>query len=105
MWLPLRLVLEFLGRSAAWLAAVTALAILVGLGLAAFVGSRQESTWKPSSVGAFAGAVLAASLVYRFDLPSFGLEVWHRPLPPIWTAGGAVVGALVVLVVRQRRRA
>ncbi len=103
MWFPLRQVLEFLGRSTLWLVILAALAIAVGVGVAAIKGSERKATWKPLSVGALAGAVLAASLVYRFDLPAFHLGVWNRPLPPVWTVGGAVAGALVTLVALRRR--
>ncbi len=106
MSFPFRLVLEFLGRSAVWLAVLAALAVLVGMGLAAIWGPDWRTVWKPCSAGAFAGALLAASLAHRFGLPSsFHFELWYRPLPPLWTMGGAVAGALIALVTwRQRRR-
>ena len=70
----------------------------------AIAGSGQQARWRPLSAGAFAGAVVAASTVHRFDLPALGFEVWQRPLPPAWAASGAVTGALIVLGAQRWHR-
>ena len=104
MWLPLRLVLEFLGRSAAWLAALTALAVLAALVITLVLRRPLRSAWPGLIAGGIIGGLLGASLADRFGLPEpFTFEVWRRVVPLAWSAGGALAGAAAAAL-RQRLR-
>lgn len=98
MWLPLRSVLEFLGRSVTWLAVVAALA-LAAAALVTFLSRRPlRSAWLRPFWGAVLGALLGASLADRFGLPEpLVFLIWRRDLPLAWTVGGALLGAAVAL--------
>jgi len=105
VWLPLRLVLEFLGRSAAWLAVMAALGAAAALLVTAFARRPLRHAWPRLVLAAVAGAVLGASLAYRFDLPeAFEFEVWRRSVPLAWSAGGALLGAAAAALLFRRRR-
>jgi hypothetical protein len=106
MWLLLRLVLEFLGRSAAWLAAVAALAGVVALGLAPVARRPLRRVYPGTAAGALLGGLLGASLWYRFSWPEVLIvEVWRRSLPLAWTTGGSLVGAGMAILILRRRSA
>jgi hypothetical protein len=89
------LIFEYLGRTLTWLAAEAALAA-VGLALvfpllrlAGRVTGVRSLLW-----AAFGGALLAASLVARFDWPVvIDLTVWRRSAPVIWSVAGAALVA------------
>lgn len=109
MTFPLELVLEFLGRAAAWLGAVALLAVAVTAAAywAARAGGRARSR-RRIALWAVLGALLAASLVDRFGVPNaWKLEVWRRDLPVVWSAAGAILGAAaaVLLPTRDERTA
>jgi len=109
VWLPLRLVLEFLGRSAAWLAVLAAMGALAGL-LAALISRRPlRSAWPYLMTAGVLGGLLGASLADRFSVPEgFTFEIWRRPVPLAWSAGGALLGAAataLILALRARQRA
>ena len=93
MWLPLQLVLEFVGRAAVWLAVMAGLGIAVAV-LAALATRRPLRTaWPRLVLGGVLGAMAGASLAARFGLPEpLEFRVWCRPVPLAWSAGGAVVG-------------
>jgi hypothetical protein len=94
MWLLLRLVLEFLGRSAAWLAAVAALAGVAALLVALATRRPARAAWPVLATAAVVGALAGASLAYRFGWPeAWRIGVWGRSLPLAWTVGGALLGA------------
>lgn len=103
MWLPLRLVLEFLGRSAAWLAVLAAIGALAALLVAILARRPLRSAWPGLVAGGIIGGLLGASLADRFGLPEpFAFEVWRRTVPLAWSAGGALLGAAVAAVVSRR---
>jgi hypothetical protein len=105
VWLPLRLVLEFLGRSAAWLAALTALGLLAALLLALVLRRPLRSAWPGLIAGGIIGGLLGASLADRFSLPEgFTFEIWRRPIPLAWSAGGALLGAAAAVLWSRRHR-
>lgn len=98
MWLPLRSVLEFLGRSAAWLVVVLALAAAAAL-VVTLAARRSVRSWWPAPFwAAVVGALLGASLADRFNLPEpLTLSIWRRSLPLAWAVGGALLGAVVAI--------
>lgn len=103
MWLPLQLVLEFIGRAAAWLAVMAALAGLAALVVTLVLRRLWRSFWPGPLAGAIVGALLGASLADRFGLPEpFTFQVWCRAVPLAWSAGGAVLGALAVALWPRR---
>jgi hypothetical protein len=107
MWLPLQLVLEFLGRAAAWLGVLTALGAAAGL-LVALASRRRWRSARPLLVVCgILGAIAGASLADRFGLPeALDLRVWRRSVPLAWSAGGALLGAAAAAAgARWRRRA
>ncbi len=104
MWLPLQLVLEYLGRSAAWLAVMAALGTAAALLVALAARRPWRSAWPGLVVAGFLGALLGASLAVRFSLPEplvFG--VWRRAVPLAWSAGGALLAAAVAAFLRSLR--
>ena len=104
MWLPLRLVLEFLGRSASWLAVLAAIGGLVALLVALLLHRPLRSAWPGLIAGGVIGGLLGASLADRFGLPEpFTFEVWRRVVPLAWSGGGALLGVAAVAL-RQRRQ-
>jgi hypothetical protein len=103
MWLPLRLVLEFLGRSAAWLGVMVAIGAVAALLMTAVSPSLTRSSRRLLVAGGIVGALLGASLAYRFTLPeAFTFEVWRRSVPLAWSAGGALLGAASAALLLRR---
>jgi hypothetical protein len=105
MWLPLQLVLEFLGRSVTWLAVMTAFGAAAALIVALAARWPWRSAWPRLVLAGLVGAVLGASLADRFGLPEalvFG--VWRRAVPLAWSAGGALCGAAVAWGLARLRR-
>jgi len=106
VWLPLQLVLEFLGRSAAWLAVLAAMGALAGLLVAVAARRPLRSIWPGLLAGGIVGGLLGASLAHRFGLPEpFTFRVWCRAVPLVWSAGGGLAGALAALLWQRWRRA
>ena len=70
MWLPLELTLEYLGRSAAFLAVMVGFALAAGC--AAVLAARRplRSAWPGPVLGGLLGALLGASLCFRFGWPA-----------------------------------
>jgi hypothetical protein len=104
MWLPLQLVLEFLGRSVAWLAVMAAFGAAAALIVALAARWPWRSAWPRLVLAGLVGAVLGASLADRFGLPEalvFG--VWRRAVPLAWSAGGALCGAAAWGLARLRK--
>jgi hypothetical protein len=94
MWLPLQLVLEFLGRAAVWLAVMAALGAVAGLLVALAARRPLRSAWPLLVVCGILGAIAGASLADRFGLPeALDLRVWRRSVPLAWSVGGALFGA------------
>jgi hypothetical protein len=94
VWLPLQLVLEFLGCSAAWLAVLAGIGALAGLLIALAARRPLRSIWPGLVAGGIIGGLLGASLADRFDLlEPFPFRVWCRAVPLVWSAGGALLGA------------
>jgi Na+/glutamate symporter len=105
VWLPLRLVLEFLGRSASWLAVLAAMGVLAALLVALVLRRPLRSAWPGLIAGGVIGGLLGASLADRFGLPEpFTFDVWRRVVPLAWSAGGALLGAAAAVVVALRAR-
>jgi len=105
VWLPLRLVLEFLGRSAAWLAVLAAVGVLAAALVALVLRRPLRSAWPGLIAGGVIGGLLGASLADRFGLPEpFTFEVWRRVVPLAWSAGGALLGAAAAAIVALRAR-
>ena len=94
----------FLLESAVLAAAWSLLALLAAAGVtAATTGKPDREAIRRPWIGALAGAVAAGSLAHRFEaaepwLPSIG----RRDLPVIWSLGGALVGAVAVVVAVRR---
>lgn len=106
MYLPLQLVLEFLGRSAAWLAVMTAIGALIALMIVLTARRPVRSAWPGPVAGGVLGALLGASLAHRFGLPeAFTFDVWCRAILLAWSAGGAAAGAIAAVLWRMRRPA
>lgn len=104
MWLPLQLVLEFLGRTAVWLAVMAALGSAAALAVTALARRRLRSAWPALFLAGLAGAVLGASLADRFGLPeALDWRVWRRTIPLAWSAGGALLGAAAAWGITRRR--
>ena len=104
MWLPLQLVLEFLGRSRAWLAVMAALGAAAALIVAAAArrpGGRRGPDWSSPDwwgrSGRLGGRPLRSARGPR-------LPVWRRAVPLAWSAGGALLGAAAVAWAVARRR-
>jgi low affinity Fe/Cu permease len=94
MGLPLQLVLEYVGRSAAFLGVMAGFAVVAASALTLARRRPWRSAWPGPVTAALLGALLAASLVARFDLPeAFTFRVWCRAVPLVWSAGGALLGA------------
>lgn len=105
MWLPLQLVLEFLGRSAAWLAVMAGLGAAAALLVTGATRRPLRGAWPWLVLAGLVGAVLGASLADRFGLPeALAFRVWRRTVPLAWSAGGALLGALAAWGVARRRQ-
>lgn len=103
MWLPLQLVLEFLGRSAVWLAVVAVLGAAAALLVTALARRPLRTAWPLVLFGGIVGAVLGASLAHRFGLPeALALRVWRRAVPLAWSGGGALLGAAAAALLGRR---
>jgi hypothetical protein len=109
MWLPLQLVLEFLGRAAAWLAVLALIGAAAGLLVTLGFRRPLRSAWPHLMTAGLLGGLLGASLADRFGLPEpYAFDVWCRPVPLAWSAGGALLGAAaaaLVLALRARQTA
>jgi hypothetical protein len=104
VWLPLQLVLEFLGRSAAWLAVLAAIGVAAALAVGIAARRPLRSAWPGLVAGGIIGGLLGASLADRFGLPEpFTFEVWCRSVPLVWSAGGALVGSAAAALWPRRR--
>jgi len=105
MWLPLQLVLEFLGRAAAWLAVLAAIGAATGVLMTLAFRRPLRSAWPGPAAGGIAGGLLGASLADRFGLPEpYAFDVWCRAVPLAWSAGGALLGTLAAVLWQRRRR-
>lgn len=105
MWLPLQLVLEFLGRAAAWLAVLAAIGAVAGLLMTLAFRRPLRSAWPGPVAGGIIGGLLGASLADRFGLPEpYAFDVWCRAVPLAWSAGGALLGALAAVLWQRWRR-
>lgn len=103
MWLPLQLVLEYLGRSAAWLAVMAAFAVAAALLVALAARRPWRSAWPGLVVTGLLGTLLGASLADRFGLPeALAFGVWRRTVPLAWSAGGALFGAAAAALLGHR---
>ena len=106
MWLPLQLVLEFLGRSVVWLAVLAAVGAAAACLVTGLARRPLRTAWPLLVVAGILGAVLGASLADRFGLPDApALRVWRRTVPLAWSAGGAVLGAAAAWAVARFRHA
>ena len=109
MWLPLQLVLEFLGRSLVWLAVMAAFGAVAALVTTVVARRPWRTAWPWLVTAGLTGAVLGASLAHRFGWPeALVFRLWRRDVPLAWAAGGALFGAAAgwgLAVWRQRRRA
>ena len=106
MSLPLELVLEFLGRSAAWLGAVALVsaALAAAAVMIARVAGRAPS-WRRAGLWALLGALLSASLIDRFEVPTaLQIEVWRRDLAVVWAVAGAALGAGAAVLLPARTK-
>ena len=102
------IVLESLGRTLSWLAAETLIALVGAAAVIAVAGTAGHLLDRRTVVAAaIAGALVAASLVDRFDLPAaFRVEIWRLGVPVVWSLAGSVVGAAALAgwsAWRQRR--
>jgi len=90
-------VAEYLGRTLVWLAAEAVVAFLAAAAVVALLTTLDRPVdRKPVALASVIGALVAASVVDRFELPvAFGLDVWRTPVPVIWSFAGAAVAALV----------
>jgi len=105
MWLPLQLVLEFLGRAAAWLAVLAAIGAGAGVLMTLAFRRPLRSAWPGPAAGGIVGGLLGASLADRFGLPEpYAFDVWCRAVPLAWSAGGALLGALAAVLWQRWRR-
>jgi len=106
VWLPLQLVLEFLGRSAAWLGMMAALGTAAALAVNLLARRPLRRAWPHLLIAGWAGAVLGASLADRFGLPeALEFAVWRRTVPLAWSVGGALLAVTAVELWRRRRPA
>ena len=93
MWLPLQLVLEYIGRAAAWLAVTAAFGAAAALLATLAMRRPWRTAWPRLVLGGVLGTIAGASLAYRFGLPEpLTFRVWCRAVPLAWSAGGAAVG-------------
>jgi|GEM_PF-1580761 len=105
MWLPLQLVLEFLGRSAVWLGVMAALGGAAALAVNQLARRPLRRAWPCLVIAGWVGAVLGASLADRFGLPeAIAFAVWRRTVPLAWSLGGALLGAAAAELWRRRPR-
>ncbi len=90
-------VAEYLGRTVVWLAAETAVALIGAVSVVTILrGLDRTAEWKPIAIAAVVGALIAASLVDRFDLPAaLSIDIWRNPVPIVWSLGGALVAATI----------
>lgn len=100
MTLLLREVGSFLVAGALWVGIEAGIAAIVMLAL-----ESRISLARPHAFGiGFAGALVAASLAVRFSAPlALALEIGTRPLPIVWSTGGAVIASVAALAVGRRR--
>lgn len=102
MWLPLQLVLEFLGRSLVWLGVMAAFGAAAALVITAAARRPLRTAWPVTALAGVAGAVMGASLADRFGLPeALVFRVWRREVPLAWAAGGALLGAAAAWAVAR----
>jgi hypothetical protein len=106
MWLPLQLVLEFLGRSLVWLAVMAAFGTVAALAVTAAARRPLRSAWPVTALGGLVGAVMGASLADRFGWPEpLVWRVWRREVPLAWAVGGALLGAAAAWAIDRLRAA
>lgn len=97
------IVVELLARTAVWLAALAVLSAAAA-SVPWAVWGRPAVRWRAAAAGGVLGALALASLAHRFGLPDPGsLAVWHRPIYPVWAAGGALLGAAAAVALVLRR--
>jgi hypothetical protein len=95
---------DLLLRTAVWLAVLVAVAVAVAV-LPWAAWGRETVRWRVAALAGIAGALALASLAHRFGFPDPGsVAVWRRPLYPVWTAGGALVGSIALVVIGRRRQ-
>ncbi len=102
----LDVIVDFLARTAAWLAAEAVLAAAVA-GLAAGILRLAGRPVRIRVLGAaaLAGALIGASLAHRFDLPGpLLIDIWRHPLDVIWSLGGAAAAVAAWTLWTTRRR-
>jgi uncharacterized protein len=106
MWLPLQLTLEFLGRSLVWLAAICALGVAAACLVTAATRRPWRTVWPAMVLAAVVGALLGASLMDRFAWPeAVHWRIWRRSVPLTWSAGGALLGAVLFWAFERFQRA
>lgn len=105
MWLPLQLVLEFLGRSLVWLAVMAGFGAAAALMITAAARRPLRTAWPTAALAGLAGAVVGASVSDRFGWPEpLVFRVWRREVPLAWVAGGALLGAAAGWALERFRR-
>ena len=100
-------VAEYLGRTLVWLTVESAVALVAAVAVIALLESRGRGVERTATVViAIIGALVAASLVDRFDLPvALNLDVWRTPVPIIWSFGGAALAAVIAELWPRREAA
>ena len=103
MWLPLQLVLEFLGRSVTWLAVMAAFGAAAALLVTVAARRPARRAWPVLVLAGLIGAVAGASLAHRFGLPeACTFRIWRRSVPVAWSTGGALLGAAAAALLGGR---
>lgn len=98
---------DLFARTLAWLAAESAIAAAASAGVWWAAGLIERPVpWRRVAIAALVGVLAGASIAHRFDLADPGhLAVWRRPLYPLWSSAGALLGSLVSLLPSPMRTA